>query len=348
MIPHSRPLVGRKELSAVRRVIASGMLAQGNEVARLEETMCAIVGHRHGLAVSSGTMALFAALKALDVGKGDSVVIPSFACTALANAVVMCGAEPAVCDVEYENGLMSVATVEKALTKKTRTIIVPHLFGCPAPAHLIESRLGVPVVEDCAQCVGTTIDGRTVGSLTSIAAFSFYATKVLCAGEGGLAAATDSRLSRRLEDMREYDNLPTWEPRCNLKLSDVNAAIAHAQLERLPHMLRRRAAIARRYCSALAEGCGAKPFPATNNGSMFFRFLLRVPRRRRASAMRHFTECGIACVRPIYKPFHRYMGIGCCPNTDRLYDELISIPIYPALTAHQAGDVAMAIAALRC
>jgi perosamine synthetase len=348
VIPHSKPCVGKKEWAAVQRVIVSGHLAQGKEVGLLEAQLCALVGHRYGLTVSSGTAALYGALRALGVRNGDAVVIPSYACTALANAVCMVGAVPAVCDVEYDDGQMSVSTVKAALVRNTRAVIVPHLFGYAAPAHRIERELGVPVVEDCAQCIGAEIDGRRVGSLTSIAVFSFYATKVIAAGEGGMIAATDSLLSRRLEEWREYDNRPSWEPRFNFKCSDVHAAIARAQLGRLPAFIRRRRSIARGYLAALPENPHAVPFPAPSSARhpICFRFLLRTARRRRAAVARHFTDRGIACVRPVFKPFHRYLHGGACPATERLHGELVSLPIYPALTEGQCRAVERALAEL--
>ncbi|MBN1575393.1 MAG: DegT/DnrJ/EryC1/StrS family aminotransferase [Chitinispirillaceae bacterium] len=349
MIPHSKPLVGQEEYAALRRITASGQLAQGAEVSRLETELCAFVGHRSGLAVASGTTALYAALRALGVTKGDSVIIPSYACTALANAVCMSGAQPILCDVEYDNALMSVNTVKAALARNTRAVIVPHLFGHPAPAHAIERELGIPVVEDCAQCIGADIDGRRTGSLTSIAIFSFYATKVLCAGEGGLVAASDSRLARRLEDLRDYDNRDTWEPRINMKCSDVHAALARAQLRRLPSFIRRRRAIAERYRVALTDNTLAAPFPplAGNIRPMHYRFIIRTSRRRRETVRRYFIRMGIACSRPVFKPFHRYIKQVGFPASDRLFEELLSIPLYPALSEQECRGIERALEGLK-
>ena len=337
MIPHSRPFTGSKEWQAAKRVIASGHLAQGREVARLEKELCSFVGHRYGLAVSSGTAALYAALKALDIGTGDNVIIPTYACTALANAVCMAGAQPVLCDVDGETALMSVASVRASLMKNTRAVIVPHLFGYPAPVHDIEQETGLPVIEDCAQCIGAEINGKTVGSLSSIAIFSFYATKVLCAGEGGMTATSDSRLARRLEDLREYDNRDRWEPRFNLKCSDVHAAIARVQLARLPGFIRRRRTLAKRYQKAIIDNKYIAAFPTVTERvkPMFYRFIIRTAGRNRSAVIRYFTGQKIACARPIYKPFHRYLKRDGFPVSRRLYGELLSIPLYPALSDQQ-------------
>lgn len=349
MIPHSRPFTGSKEWQAVKRVIASGHLAQGREVARLEAELCSFVGHRQGLAVSSGTAALYAALKALDIGTGDKVIIPSYACTALANAVCMSGAQPVLCDVDRETALMSVASVKKALVKNTRAIIVPHLFGYPAPVHDIEQEVGLPVIEDCAQCIGAEIDGKTVGSLSSIATFSFYATKVLCAGEGGMAATSDSRLARRLENLREYDNRDRWEAHFNLKCSDVHAAIARVQLSRLPGFIRRRRTLAKRYQKAIIDNKYITVFPEVTKGikPMFYRFIIRTEGRNRSAVTRYFTGRKIACARPIYKPFHRYLKRDGFPVSDRHSKELLSIPLYPALSDQQCHTMEGTLKTLR-
>lgn len=333
MIPHSRPLIGKDECHAVKKVLLSGHLSQDKEVTELEHELCSLVGHRYGLAVSSGTTALYGALKILDVNQGDVVVIPSFVCTALANAVYMCGARPVLCEVEYENGLMSVATVEKALVKNTRAIIVPHLFGIPAPAADIQRVTGIPVIEDCAQCLGTTDTAHTVGGQTAVSIFSFYATKVLCAGEGGLIAVSNARLAHKLESLREYDNHIKWVPQINMKCSDVHAAIARVQLQRLNDFIHCREMIAHRYTMAVDEvpTFHTFPEPGWDTGNIYYRYLIRVNSRLRSKVMSYFRENKIACSRPIFKPFHHYCGIDGFPITEKLYNELLSIPLYPSL-----------------
>jgi len=347
MIPHSRPSIDNKEAVAATRVLASGYLAQGKEVAGLEKELCAVTGHRSGLATSSGSAALFGALKCLGVGRGDRVVIPSFACTALANAVFLTNAQPVICDVEASNGLMSSATVKQVLNSKVKAIIVPHHFGVPAPVHAIEKECGIPVVEDCAQCIGATIDGKTAGSLGTIAIFSFYATKVLAAGEGGCITTSDRRFAKRLEDMREYDNRQQFEPRFNFKMSDLTAAVAREQLKKLPRFLRRRRSIAKKYSRALSGKSMAGPFPEVlqQSNPMFFRYIIRT--EKRSAVQRHFHRHQVACARPIFKPFHMFSNKRGFPVSARLYEELLSIPLYPALTDDEVGIVVEALKGLK-
>jgi dTDP-4-amino-4,6-dideoxygalactose transaminase len=348
MIHHSKPSVNASELAALKKVLSSGHLAMGKEVAALERELCAFVGHRHGLAVSSGTAALFGALTCLDVAPGDLVIIPSYACTALANAVCLAGATPLLCDVEDSSGLMSTATVKKVLKKKVRAIIVPHLFGYPAPAYEIEKETGIPVIEDCAQCIGAAIDGKFVGSLTTIAIFSFYATKVLCAGEGGLIATSSSRLTRRLEGLREYDNRPSWRPWFNFKCSDLQAAVARIQLRKLPGFIGRRRSFASQYDSVLDSSGSVVPFPvvARDVKPIYYRYLIRVRPGLRRKITEHFEEKKIVCSRPVFKPFHTYLKQKGFPVTERLYRELLSIPCYPALSDTQVIAVKKALSTL--
>jgi dTDP-4-amino-4,6-dideoxygalactose transaminase len=314
-------MVGKEEAAAARKVILSGYLAQGKEASILESELCAFTGHQYGLAVSSGTAALYTALKALKISSVDSVMIPSFACTALANAIHMCGATPVLCDVEYDNGLMSVTTVRKALKKSVRAIIVPHLFGYPAAAHIIEKVLGIPVIEDCAQCIGASIDGKATGSLTAIAIFSFYATKVLCAGEGGLVTTSDKKIVSSLETLREYDNKPKYEAAFNLKCSDVHAAIARVQLRKLSTFVKRRTMIAETYNRAVSTSKRIGLFPTQQQHCepMYFRYIVRLRPSLQKRFISHMKNWAISVAMPIFKPFHSYSSKGNFPVTDLLY-----------------------------
>jgi dTDP-4-amino-4,6-dideoxygalactose transaminase len=336
IIPHSKPFLGTAEAAAVRRVILSGQLSQGNEVSQLEQELSRFVGQRFGIAVSSGTAALYLALRSLGVKRGDSVVIPSYVCTALLNAVIMTGASPCLSDVDPDTGAMTVETAQKALRKNTKAAIVPHLFGTPVDAYSIESRLGVPVIEDCAQCFGTSIDNKKAGSQTRISIFSFYATKLLCAGEGGMVATSDRRIADAIIDLREYDNRDEYAPAFNFKLSDMQAALARQQLKKLPEMIRRRRTIAKLYDTAFAEQA---PFISLAKSeyirkSVYFRYVVQTPRTVQ-TMMKKMETKGVACRRPIYKPLHHYLKKNGFPGTEEIYKRAISIPIYPSLSREQ-------------
>jgi dTDP-4-amino-4,6-dideoxygalactose transaminase len=310
----------------------------GGEVLALEQELASAAGQRYGIAVASGSAALYLALRALDIGRDCRVVVPSYVCTALLNAVTLCGARPVLCDVDPATGLMRVDDVRKVLTPQVRAVIVPHLFGRPAPAAEIRA-LGIPVIEDCAQCFGTTVAGVRVGSLGDIAVFSFYATKLISAGEGGMVATSDRTLADRLRSLRDYDNVNTWEPSLNFKLSDLHAAVARVQLRKLDAMIARRRRIAQRYLEGFS---GSRLLDLTPSSSsqehVFFRFVALVGRRAGefAAAVR---ECGVHCARPVFKPLHHYIEVGSLPGTDAIYDSAVSIPLYPALSDHDVEKV---------
>jgi perosamine synthetase len=339
VIAHSRPFVGRAEQQACARVVASGQLAQDGEVSALEHELSSLVGHRRGIAVSSGTAALYLALKALGAGPGDRVIIPSYVCTALLNAVIAVGAAPALCDVDPCTGVMTADNVKKALARRTRAVIVPHLFGYPADVRGI-SLLGVPVIEDCAQCVGATRAGACAGGQTAASVFSFYATKLIAAGEGGMVATSDSALAARIERGREYDNRAAYDPGFNYKLSDVHAAIARCQISKLSAMIRARRRIADAYDQMLGDI--APPLHTSYNEGgvrpVHFRYVVRVKGGVDA-LVEGMAEKGIACRRPVYKPLHRYLRIGGLPGTEDVYRHALSLPIYPGLAAADVDRV---------
>jgi perosamine synthetase len=338
-IPHSKPFLGTAEAAAVRRVVLSGQLAQGHEVSTLEHELSAVAGQRYGVAVSSGTAALYCALRSLGIKRGDSVLIPSYVCTALLNAIFMTGASPCLTDVDPDTGEMTVDAAQKAAHKNTKAAIVPHLFGIPADAHSIESRLGVPVIEDCAQCVGTSVDNRNIGGQTIISIFSFYATKLLCAGEGGMVATSDRRIKDAVIGLREYDNRDVYVPAFNFKLSDLHAALARQQLKKLPEMIRRRKVIARLYDRAFGD-CAPLIRRAKSENvrkSVWFRYVVQT--RNVQAILKKMEKKGIACRRPIFKPLHLYLKKTGFPGTDEIYERAISIPIYPGLTDIQANHI---------
>ncbi len=342
-IPHSKPFVGTTEARAAARVISSGQLSQGPQVSLLEKELSTYVGHHYGVAVSSGTAALFCALRALGVGTGDEVVVPTYVCTALLNAVCFCGATPVLADVDPCTGNMGPENVRAVLGRKVKAVVVAHMFGCPAPAAEIE-RLGIAVIEDCAQCVGATAGGRRVGGMTSASIFSFYSTKVLGAGEGGMVATSDRTIAQRVRDMREYDNRDSYSVRFNLKLSDIHAAVAREQLKKIAAIVRLRRSIAEVYDKAFAPLLGEEALPPRPAGSapMYYRYVVRAGKRRAAIAAA-LKRAGVECARPVYKPLHRYLGEEGFSGAERIYREAHSIPIYPGLTRRDVGRVVRAL-----
>lgn len=303
-LPHSRPSLGPEELHGVWRVLQSGHLAQGPEVAAFEREL----GERLGataVAVSTGTAALHLGLLALEARR---VALPSYSCVSLLNAVVMAGAEPILQDC------LRPDRPEANYDAPADVYLVPHMFGRLSP--LPEGT----VLEDATHAVGVAGVGR--GALT---ACSFYATKMLAAGEGGALLGRRRKLLAEARDLRSYDERPDWRLRYNYKMTDLSAAILRAQLARLDRFLERRAQIAayyRRELSPLLECLE----------DTTYRFVVLHPR-----ALPHSR-------RPVYRPLHRYLGKRGFPHTEKFWRNARSLPFYPDLTDSQVERVALEVA----
>ncbi|NLC55690.1 MAG: DegT/DnrJ/EryC1/StrS family aminotransferase [Armatimonadetes bacterium] len=331
MIPHSRPCLGVEETAEVTAVLASGMLAAGEQVAAFEAELSQFVGAAGGVAVQSGTAALHLALRVLEVGPGDEVILPSWVCAAVLNAVHYVGACPVVVDVDPATGNLDPAAAARARTRQTRALLVPHLNGLPADLDRLAA-LEVPLIEDCAQAAGATYRGQRVGSYGAVAIFSFYATKVITTGQGGMLVSTNQDLLARARDLVEYDNRDDYQVRHNYRLTDLQAAIGRQQLQRLPGFVARRRALAERFRQ---EGCADWHGP--RDGHLYYRYLLRV--RDVEAAARWFREQGIDAKRPVYRPLHHYLSGVDCPAADAIHETILSVPLYPALSAMEVDHI---------
>jgi len=347
MIAHSKPTLNGEDFSAVEEVLRSGNIAQGAKVVQLEENMAGFIGAKaEGVAVSSGTAALHLALKALKVGKGDEVILPSYVCTALLNAINYEGAKPVLADICPDSFNLHVSAAKKALSKNTRAIILPHLSGLPADIEEFLT-LGVPLIEDCAQALGATYRGRMVGGLSTFSIFSFYATKLITTGGGGMLFSDSQKLLDEVRDLREYDNRDDYRVRYNYKLTDLQAALGLSQLERLPSFLARRREIAQRYTEAMQHIPVVLPRAYPDREHIYYRYVIRIDgieaQRHRVTKVRSDKEelgrylellhrKGIGCQRPVYRPLHHYLGLRGFPITDKVWQTALSLPIYPSLT----------------
>ncbi|NTV29130.1 MAG: DegT/DnrJ/EryC1/StrS aminotransferase family protein [Candidatus Omnitrophica bacterium] len=335
-LPHSRPTLDDRDIAAVSKALSSGQVSMGPAVAAFEDRFARKLGVRQAAAVSSGTAALHLSLLALGVGKSDDVIIPTHVCTALLNAVNYVGARPVLADVDYADGNISAADVKKKLTRRTRAIIVPHLWGEPADLGAL-LKLGVPVVEDCAQATGALYKGKPVGTLGRIGVFSFYATKMLTTGEGGMVVANDQRLMKAVRDRLSYDHREDWQVRFNYKLSDLQAALGSSQLDRLDQFIERRRNLAAIYGEGL-KGTGVTlPQGRAGSAGVAYRFVIKVGNA--ASFIKRAQAAGIQCERPLFRPLHRYLGLKGFPVSERLMQESVSVPIYPSLKDSDARSI---------
>ncbi len=340
VIPHSRPTIHDEDIQAVSGVLFSGHLAQGEKVREFEERVAAWMGCRGGVATNSGTAALHLALLTLGVGPGDEVLLPSYTCVALLHAVRYVGATPCVVDSEPGGYNISVQEAQWHVSPRTKAVIVPHMFGMPADLEPLAS-LGVPLIEDCAQALGATYHDQPVGRFGMISICSFYATKVITTGEGGMLLSDSELLLRRARDMRDYDGRAAHETRFNYKMTDMQAALGLSQLCRLPSFLARRRALASRY----SAGLGGLPvsLPAARHGRthIFYRYVMGVGDAARLA--RRLGVKGIECKAPVFKPLHSYLKQDGFAQAEAAMRSALSIPLYPSLTDAEADRIARTV-----
>jgi dTDP-4-amino-4,6-dideoxygalactose transaminase len=339
LIPHSRPTVSEDDAQAVARVVRTGQLAAGPEVAAFEAEVAARVGVAAAAAVSSGTAALELALRALGVGAGAEVIVPSYVCDALHHAVTRCGATPVLADADPATLTLSPIDAKRRLTGRTRGVIVPHAFGLAVDPAPFEA-LGVPVIEDCAQALGAAVGARAAGSLGRVAVCSFYATKLLTTGEGGMVLGPPD-LVARVRDLRDYDERADLVPRLNAKLTDLQAALGRSQLRRLDRFIARRRAIADAYRRRL-DGLGCRLPADVGARHVYHRFVVEVdgPLPALIDALH---ARGVTARRPVFRPLHRALGLEGYGEADRLWRRCLSVPCYPSLTDDEVALVAAAL-----
>lgn len=326
-VPHNRLTHSTQEEQAVARVVRSGRWAGGAELAQLERRLARVAGVADAVGVGSGVGALRLSLLALGVGPGDSVAVPAYSCVALPNAVLACGAEPVPVDVSPDTWTISVAALRAILAVQPRlkAVIAVHTFGCLAPVRELAA-LGVPVVEDCSHAFGHGSFGR----LGRISMLSLYATKLLGAGEGGMIFTNDTAVADHVRASRDYVDQAPSAHRLNDKLTDLAAALALCQLDRLPRSLARRAELAQRYTEQLAA-CAAGHdcvLPVVDANRVWYRYTVAVPDA--AYVVASLAAQGIAAARPV----ENWGGAtsASAPLATRAYDQLVSLPLYPTLT----------------
>ena len=335
IIPHSRPTIGLEEAQAVSAVIESGYIAEGEMVNQFESTFAKFLGVEHAMSTNSGTSALHLALLAMGVRAGDEVIIPSYVCSALLNAVNYTGATPVLAEIDSDTYNLVAADVQSRINKCTKAIIVPHLFGKAADMEAL-LELDVPIIEDCAQSIGATYCRRPVGTLGQVAVFSFYATKVITTGEGGMIATNSGKIAARIKDLKAYDKRKDYKLRFNYKMNDIQAAMGIRQLKQLGSLIRRRREIAERYNRAF-NSLRLK-LPSIDSGQIYFRYVLGL-RMDSNPWIDKLALSGIICERPIHFPLHRNLKLEGFPATEKAWRQSLSIPIYPTLTNEEISRI---------
>lgn len=352
MIPLSRPLIGAEEQAAVARVLGSGQLASGPEVAAFEAEFAAFVGVPHAVAVSNGTTAIWLTLWASGIGPGDEVIVPSFTFAATAGAVLQVGARPVYADIDPASYCISADTVRPHIGPRTAGVIVVHLYGHPAPMDELSAlcrQHRILLVEDAAQAHGARWKGAHVGGIGAAGTFSFYPTKNMTTGEGGMITTCDGELAAQARLLRNHGmDAPYHHQRLgtNVRMTDVAAAIGRVQLSRLPEWVRRRAANAA-FLSERLAGVVATPQVHPDALHSFHQYTVRCADRARLLAALEAAGVG----RGIYYPAgcHRQPAFADSgadlPETERACGEVVSLPVRPDLTLEELAAVAAAVIA---
>ena len=351
MIPIARPQMGEEEKELVWSTLSSGGLAQGARVAELEERFAEFIGVPHAVATSSGTTALHLALLAAGVGPGDEVITVPFTFIASANSILFTGARPVFVDVDEATFNVDVSRIEAAITPRTRAILPVSLYGQPAdlPAIAeIAERHRLALVEDAAQSHGAAIGDRKSGSWGA-GCFSFYPTKNMTTGEGGMVTTADAELADQVRLMREHGSRVRYHHEMlgyNFRMTDIHASIGLAQLAKLPANNARRRAIAARYDGEL-RGVITPPL-GPDVTHVYHQYTLRVNRRDELVEALRDRGVGTGIYYPI--PVHRqkpFVALGYGDQSyavaERLCAEVVSIPVHPSLTDDEVGQVIAAV-----
>ncbi len=354
MIPISKPDIGPAEEAAVLDVLRSGMLAMGRRTAEFEAAWAAYCGVHQAVMMSNGTVTTEAILRALGIGPGDEVVTVSFSFNATVSAILQAGATPVFVDIRESDFTMDPDLVEAAITPRTRAIMPVHLYGLMAdmdPLSEIARRHNLHLIEEAAQAHGATYRGRRAGSFGP-AMFSLYATKNLTTGEGGIATTDDEDLADRLRLYRNHGMRRRYfhdELGTNFKPTDLAAALGLAQLPRLDERTARR----RRNAAHLTAGLAGYMTPHVPEGRehVWHQYTMRFPGERER-VVEGLAERGIGSLIYYPVPIHRQSYLQAylpgaadldLPVTNRLSDEVLSIPVHPMLADADLDAIVLAV-----
>jgi perosamine synthetase len=366
-IPLSRPEITRSDIAAVNAVLRGTRLSLGEKLEAFERAIARYAGTKYAVAMNSGTSALHVALAALGVGRGDEVIVPSFAFVAVANAVCHVRAAPVFVEIESETLTLDPAAVERAITRKTRAIIAVHTFGCPADMRkllAVARRNRVAVIEDACEAIGAEFRGKKAGSLGRAGVFAFYPNKQMTTGEGGVLVTNDGELAARARRLRNQgrgasrDWLDQDEIGYSYRLPELNCALGISQLKRMDSVIRRRQQIARAYSSRLT-GIPDIELPRLefpDRRASWFAYAVRLaPRFTRAdrdAIVKKMAAQGIECGRyfgPIHlQPAYRGTGrrSGDLSLTEAIAGRTISLPFFSQITNREIARVSRTLRSL--
>ncbi len=373
-VPFHRPSIDDSDVEAVAAVLRSGWLTHGPRAQEFERAVAKLVGTRRGVSVSSGTSAMHLALVALGIGAGDEVITTPFTFCSTAHVIEHVGAKPVFADIESAHLQIDPVEIKAAMTARTRAILPVDYGGHPCAIEEIlglAHSAGIPVVEDAAHALGASTHGRPIGSLATITAFSFYVTKTITTGEGGMATTDDEPLADHLEVLRlhgisrdawsRYRRGGSWyyevvELGFKANLTDLQAALGLSQLAREGEMRRRRALIAQRYDEAFAPYPELFTCPSVAPGvsPAWHLYPLRLNLETLALSRDDFITqlegrgvgTSVHFIPLHLQPhFQKKYGFapGDFPNSEDAYRRLVSLPLYPSLSNEELEHVVVSV-----
>ncbi|QIM15880.1 DegT/DnrJ/EryC1/StrS family aminotransferase [Leucobacter insecticola] len=357
-IPAAKPIIGDEEREAVDRVLRSGMIAQGPEVAAFEREFAEhFVGGRESVAVNSGTSGQHLGLLAAGVGPGDEVIVPSFTFAATGNSVALTGATPVFVDIEPNYFTLDPEAVRAAITPRTKGIMPVHLYGHPFLVDQIEAianEHGLAIYEDAAQAHGASWKGRRAGTFGDFAMFSLYPTKNMTSGEGGMVSCATAEIARNMRLLRNQGMEKQYENEVigfNTRMTDIHAAIGRVQLTKVDAWTAQRQRNAAALNAGLGELAGVQiPLVADEAVHVYHQYTVRLDageRDRIHVALREEHNIGSGVYYPI--PNHRLLPLAKfapgldLPETERAAREVLSLPVHPSLGE---GDIERIVAAV--
>lgn len=369
-IPYGRQTIDDDDIAAVVEALRSDWLTTGPAVERFEADVCAYTGARHAVAVSSGTAALHAAMFALNIGRGDEVIVPPMTFAASANCILYQGGTPVFADVEPDTLLLSPAAAEAAITPRTRAIIAVDYAGQPCDwdaLRAIADRRGLALVADACHALGAEDRGRRVGTLADITVFSFHPVKHITTGEGGMAVTRDEALATRMRAFRGHGITTTASQRekagawfyemtelgYNYRITDFQCALGSSQLGKLDAWIEKRNALARAYDAAFAGRDDIRPLGRRGGvRHAYHLYVVRAPHRD--ELFRHLRANGIG-VNVHYVPVHLHpyyrnvLGTreGLCPAAEAAYREILTLPLWPGMTEEHIDHITRSIQCAR-
>lgn len=361
VIPYGKHCIEQDDIDAVTDALQEDYIATGPGIGKFEEEFARYVGTKYAVAVSSGTAALHACCFAMGIKAGDEVITTPLTFAASANCVLYCGGTPVFADIDENTYNIDPLEIEKKITSKTKAVIPVHFTGQPCDMdaiHRIADKYGLKVIEDAAHASGADYFGKKIGSLSDMTIFSFHPVKHMTTCEGGMVTTDNEELYKKIKSFRAYCLTKDYEQMkdktdgpwhyeiqglgYNYRISDVMCALGRSQLKKLDRFVAKRKEVAVRYNEELGDVKGIiLPYQKEGCNSSWHLYTIQIEENRRLEVYTKMKEAGIGVdvhYLPVYRhPYYQdngYSGV-CCPNAEKVYSRILSIPIFYKLSYDQ-------------